>query len=94
MHYLLLLYAKEGGWDKLSPEQQEAGVAAYNAYTEALKEAGALVGSNRLQPSDAATRVQVEEEVDVGPVFVPENPVGEALDKKHPHGEDVTTGVR
>lgn len=61
MQYLLLLYAEEGGWDQMTPEQQEQGVAAYNAYTEALREAGALVGSNRLQPSDSATRVQVEE---------------------------------
>lgn len=61
MQYLLLLYAEEGGWDNLSPEQQEEGVAAYNAYTEALRDAGALVGSNRLQPSEAATRVQVDD---------------------------------
>lgn len=60
MQYLLLLYANEGGWDDLSPEEQEQGVAAYVAYTEALQEAGALAGSNRLQPSESATCVQVE----------------------------------
>jgi hypothetical protein len=43
----------------MTPAQQEQGVAAYNAFTEALKKAGALVGSNRLQPTSAATTVRV-----------------------------------
>jgi hypothetical protein len=34
-------------------------MAAYTAYTEALRKAGALVGSNRLRNSDAATTVRV-----------------------------------
>ena len=59
MQYLLLLYADESAWDSLSPEEQETGIAAYYAYTEALNEAGAMVGSNRLQPAGSATRVKV-----------------------------------
>jgi len=35
------------------------GVAAYRAYTEALTKAGVLKGSNRLQPSSAATTVRI-----------------------------------
>lgn len=61
MHYLLLLYADENGWDSMPPEAQEEGVAAYMAYSEALTKAGAMVGSNRLQPSGVATRVQVQD---------------------------------
>ena len=34
-------------------------MAAYKAYTEALTKAGVLKGSNRLQPSSAATTVRV-----------------------------------
>src|ERR1700743_2842335 len=34
-------------------------VASYMAYTEALRNAGALVGSNRLQPSSTATTVRI-----------------------------------
>ena len=60
MQYLLLLYANENAWDGLTPAEQEGGVAAYFAYSEALTEAGAIIGSNRLQPSASATRVQVE----------------------------------
>jgi hypothetical protein len=58
MQYLLALYLDESGWDKMTPEQQQQGVASYAAYTEALKAAGALVGSNRLQPSLTATTLR------------------------------------
>ena len=59
MQYLLMLYADETGWSKMTKAQQEQGYAAYMAYTEALKKAGAWVGSNRLQPISAATTVCV-----------------------------------
>jgi hypothetical protein len=59
MQYILMLYVNEAGWPKLTPTEQEQGMAAYMAYTEALTKAGALVGSNRLQPSPAATTVRL-----------------------------------
>jgi hypothetical protein len=43
----------------MTPAQQEQGIAAYNAYTEALKTSGVLKGSNRLAPTSAATTVRV-----------------------------------
>jgi hypothetical protein len=59
MQYLLLLHAEESGWSKMTQAEQQQGMAAYMAYTEALKKAGALVGSNRLQPVSAATTVKI-----------------------------------
>lgn len=59
MQYLLMLYAEEGGWNRMSKAEQECGVAAYGAYTEALKAAGVWVGSNRLQGVDTATTVRM-----------------------------------
>jgi len=59
MQYLLMLYVNETGWPKLSKAEQEQGMAAYVAYTEALSKAGALKGTNRLQPSSAATTVRI-----------------------------------
>ena len=59
MQYLLMLYVNETGWPKLSKAEQEQGMAAYIAYTEALTKAGALKGTNRLQPSSAATTVRI-----------------------------------
>jgi hypothetical protein len=58
MQYLLMLYVNESGWTKLSKAEQEHGVAAYTAYTEALTKAGVLKGANRLQPSASATTVR------------------------------------
>jgi hypothetical protein len=59
MEYLLLLHSNENGWGNLSPAEQERGMASYMAYTEALRQAGALKGSNRLAPVANATTVRV-----------------------------------
>jgi hypothetical protein len=59
MQYILMLYADETGWTKMTKVEQEQGVAAYTSYTEALRKAGVLAGSNRLQPSTTATTVRL-----------------------------------
>jgi hypothetical protein len=59
MQYLLMLYANEAGWSNFSQAEQEQGMAAYQAYTEALKTAGVYKGSNRLAPISAATTVRL-----------------------------------
>jgi hypothetical protein len=58
MQYMMILYVNEAGWPQLTPAQQEQGIAAYTAYTDALREAGALVGNARLQPTSTATTVR------------------------------------
>ncbi len=60
MQYLLMLHSEEAGWDRMTQEQQQQGYAAYMAYSEALKKAGVLLGSNRLRPSSSATTVRLE----------------------------------
>src|ERR1700747_1692916 len=59
MQYLLMLHSEEAGWERMTKEQQEQGYAAYMAYSEALRQAGALRGSTGLRPSSAATTVRV-----------------------------------
>jgi hypothetical protein len=59
MQYLLMVYANEGGFATLSKEQAEGALGAYRAYTEALKKSGAMVASDRLQPTSTATTVRV-----------------------------------
>ena len=59
MQYMLLIYTNQQAWSQLTQEQMQQGMAAYLAYTEALRKAGALVGSNRLQNTDVATTVKV-----------------------------------
>ena len=59
MQYLLLLHAEEAGFGRMTPEQQQQGMAAYVAYTEALVKAGVYKGSNRLQFVSTATTVRL-----------------------------------
>ncbi len=59
MQYLMMIYLDEKAWPKMSKSDQEKGMAAYQAYTQALTTAGVLKGSNRLQPTSTATIVRV-----------------------------------
>jgi hypothetical protein len=61
MQYLLTLYADESRFTSMTPEQQQQGVAAYMAYTQALQAAGVFVGSNRLRPSSTATTIRTND---------------------------------
>jgi len=58
MQYLLALYADESGFTRMTPEQQQQGMAAYMAYTQALQTAGVFRGSNRLQSASSATTLR------------------------------------
>jgi hypothetical protein len=59
MQYILMLYIDEAGFPRLSKAEQEQGLAAYSAFTEAITKAGALKGAGRLQSSSIATTVRV-----------------------------------
>jgi hypothetical protein len=59
MQYLLMIYAEESGWNQMTDSERQQGVAAYQAYTESLKKAEALVGANRLQHTSTATTVRL-----------------------------------
>jgi hypothetical protein len=59
MQYALFIYADETGFQKIPNEQREQAMAAYTAYTQALKQAGVWQGSNRLRPVADSTTVRV-----------------------------------
>jgi hypothetical protein len=59
MQYLLLIYGNEAGMQAATKADIEKMVAAYGAYTEAMKKAGVMVGANRLQPTPSASTVRV-----------------------------------
>ena len=59
MHYLLMIYSDENRWNQMTDSERQQGVAAYQAYTESLKKADALVGANRLQHTSTATTVRL-----------------------------------
>ena len=61
MQYMLMVYTDDKVFQKFTPAQQAEGLAAYTAYSEALRKAGVLQGANRLRPTSAATTVRVVE---------------------------------
>ena len=59
MQYMLLIHSSEAGFAAIPKDQLEQAMAAYGAYNEALRKAGVIVASNRLQPVATATTVRV-----------------------------------
>ena len=59
MQYLLMIYSQENRWNQMTDSERQQGVAAYQAYSEALTKAEALVGGNRLQNTNTATTVRL-----------------------------------
>ncbi|MEM7333892.1 MAG: YciI family protein [Chloroflexota bacterium] len=61
MKYLLLIYTSEAEDAKRTPEQQQANMGEYFAYTEELGKTGSMVGGEALQPIATATSVRVRD---------------------------------
>lgn len=59
MKYMLLIYGNETAMLSASQEQVGQMMAAYGAYTEAMKKAGAYVDGQRLRPTSSGTTVRV-----------------------------------
>ena len=59
MQYLLLIYDDERVWGDISEEDRNKLYEAYGVFTNELREAGALVTADQLQPSTTATSVRV-----------------------------------
>ncbi len=58
MKYMLLVYWNEAERKNVTKEQAAGTFAAYSAYTEALKKAGAFLAGSGLQESSTATVVR------------------------------------
>jgi hypothetical protein len=59
MKYMLLIHTPEAAFKTASKADIEQVLAAYGAYTEAMKKAGVIVGADRLHPTTSATTVRV-----------------------------------
>lgn len=57
MRYTLLLHYPEPTAEELGAEALEAGMRAFQAYAQALDEAGLLLGAEVLQRSEATTTI-------------------------------------
>jgi hypothetical protein len=60
MQYMLLIYADESRFQSMTPHEIGKAVSAYGAYTEAVRQAGVLLASDRLRPTTTATTVRVD----------------------------------
>jgi hypothetical protein len=61
MQYLLMIHSDEKAMQAASKDQLANMMGAYGAYTNAMKEAGAYVGGERLHPSSNGTVVRVKD---------------------------------
>ena len=60
MQYLLMIHSDEAAMQQARKEDMQAMMAAYGAYTQAMKEAGVYLGGERLHPSSNATVVRAQ----------------------------------
>jgi len=74
MQYMLLIYEAPGSWPE---DEQDAMMREYFAYTEELKEAGALVAGDALYSTDTARSVQVRD----GDTLVTDGPFAETREQ-------------
>jgi hypothetical protein len=61
VQYMLLIFDDERVWGELSDEERGKLYAQYGTFTNELRESGALVSADQLQPSTTATLVQVRD---------------------------------
>lgn len=59
MRYVLLIYGDQEFGSKLSPEEQQAQLVAYNAFGERFKDK--ILGGDALMPTPSATTVRVRD---------------------------------
>ena len=60
MQYLLMIHFDETAMQAARAEDASAIMAAYGAYTQAMRDAGILRGGERLHPSSSATVVRMK----------------------------------
>jgi hypothetical protein len=61
VQYALLIYSDRRRWDAMSEAERGQMMQEYGVYSQALRDKGAYVDGNPLQPTQAATSVQVRD---------------------------------
>jgi hypothetical protein len=59
MKYLLMIYSDEKADAQATPEQLQAVMQAYNAFTDEVNKRGVYIGGEALHPTTSATTVRV-----------------------------------
>jgi hypothetical protein len=61
MRYLLMIYSNEANDASATPEEQQAVMEAYNAFSNEVRERNLFIGGEALQPTSTATTVRVRD---------------------------------
>ena len=61
MKYLCLIYSDETQWQKLPKAEMDKMMGEFFNFTDSIKASGHHLGSNRLQPTPAATTVRIRD---------------------------------
>ena len=77
MRYVALIYTNEAEDMKASQAEQQAEMAAYNAFGAAVDASGARLGGEALHPTSAATTVRVRD----GKVMTMDGPFAETKEQ-------------
>ncbi len=59
MQYMLLLYSDPAEEETRTPEQKKAALAAHMAFAAELRQSGAMLGGDELQPASTARTVRL-----------------------------------
>ncbi len=61
MQYLMLIYADESGWDRLSEAERAKAMAEFGEFTQSIAQSGHLRGGSELAKTSKATTVRVRD---------------------------------
>ncbi len=61
MQYLILIYSDEKADTSATPQEMEAWMGEYMAYTDAMQKSGVYAGGDALHPTSAATTVRIRD---------------------------------
>ncbi len=61
MQYMLLIYGDEAAWANMGEDERGRVYGEYMTFTDELRESGAFVAADQLQPAATATTVQVRD---------------------------------
>jgi hypothetical protein len=60
MQYMLLIYGDPTSWESLSDEERGQMMKAYGSFTQELRDSGAMIAGDALEPTQTATTVRVQ----------------------------------
>src|SRR5438270_9039215 len=99
MQCMFLIYDNEAQWGSLSDEERGKLFHEYGTFTQGLRDSGAFVGGDPLQPTSTATTVRVrngERLVTDGPFAEPKEQLGgyyiveaDSIDEAIAHAEKI-----